>query len=218
MRSVDGAENLRFCWNPALGWLQVHCAELYPGDDVVDYIGVDVYDDSWAPNTYPLEDTAGTEFWKNAGKLLYSAEEMATRRDAAWQHLATQGGEANPGLNWFIKFAREHHKPLCFPEWGVSRRPDGHGGLDNPQFIARMWEVIMNPVNNVAWHCYFDVQAGDGAHQVSPGLTGAEKVFFPQSAVAFRELFGPAGIEKAQAQYGAVAAAQNTTGGAGAEP
>jgi hypothetical protein len=43
MRSVPGAEGLRFDWNPAIGVADVP-EEAYPGDEYVDIIGMDVYD------------------------------------------------------------------------------------------------------------------------------------------------------------------------------
>jgi len=55
--------------------------------------------------------------------------------------------------------------------------------------------------DNVAWpvwclegwskwklHCYFDVQAPDGHHQLSPGASGTME--FPLAAAKFKELFG----------------------------
>ena len=48
MRSVAGA-NFKFEWNPTLGDLgDGNLAQYYPGDHYVDYVGVDVYDQSWA--------------------------------------------------------------------------------------------------------------------------------------------------------------------------
>ncbi|MDO4628293.1 MAG: glycosyl hydrolase [Planctomycetia bacterium] len=173
MRAVPGAEKLEFCWNPALGWQQFPVDKCYPGDEFVDYIGVDVYDDCWAQDTYPLEDSM-------------SAEEKAARRARAWETIYY----SSFGLKWFRDFAKEHGKPLCFPEWGVSNREDRHGGLDNPEFIRKMLEFIADPENGVAWHAYFDVQAGDGHHQLSPGLN-QEKTEFPESAAVFRKMIKP---------------------------
>jgi hypothetical protein len=51
MRSVPGA-NFTFEWNPTLGDMGVgNLANYYPGNAFVDYIGADVYDQSWA--SYP---------------------------------------------------------------------------------------------------------------------------------------------------------------------
>lgn len=174
MRAVKGTQNLKFCWNPALGWQQFPAEQCYPGDDYVDYIGLDVYDESWGQNTYPLDESM-------------SEKERSERRDRAWNQTIFGG---NHGIKWYIDFAKEHKKPLCFPEWGVSKRADAHGGLDNPRFIERMYEVISQPDNNIAWHGYFDVSAPDGNHQLSEGLDNMQTIF-PQSAETFKRLFIP---------------------------
>ena len=56
-----------------------------------------------------------------------------------------------------------------------------------------MRAFISDPANNVAWHCYFDVNAPDGHHQLSPGVGERREnvtVEFPKAAARFRELFG----------------------------
>lgn len=87
-------------------------------------------------------------------------------------------------------FAAKHQKRFAIPEWGVNRRPDGHGGLDNVFFIEQMQAFIASPANRVYFHCYFDVQAPEGAHQVFPGISGEERTEFPESAKRFQKLFG----------------------------
>jgi hypothetical protein len=174
MRAVKGAEELRFCFNPALGWLQFPAEQAWPGDESVDYVGLDVYDESWAKDTYPLPADA-------------SAADTAARRERAWNEVLYNG---NHGLAFWRDFALRHGKPFSVPEWGVSKRADGHGGLDNPGFIEHMHAFLVDPANKVAFHSYFDVQAGDGHHQLSPGKSGAEKSDFPLSAARFKALFG----------------------------
>ena len=46
MRAVPGTA-FKWCWNPDWGYQQVAPSKVYPGDDVVDYVAEDVYDDSW---------------------------------------------------------------------------------------------------------------------------------------------------------------------------
>ncbi len=178
MRTVKGAEKLQFCWNPALGWQQFPSEQAYPGDDYVDIIGLDVYDDSWAGDTYPLTKDA-------------TAEDITTRRDKAWNDVIYGG---NMGIKSWSDFAKAHKKLFALPEWGVSRREDGHGGLDNPVFIERMHQFIADPSNNVYFHCYFDVQAPDGAHQLSSGIGEDEGIEFPKASARFRELFAQADV------------------------
>jgi hypothetical protein len=174
MRAVPGAGKLQFCWNPSLGYQGFPAEIAWPGDEFVDYVGLDVYDDSWLADTYPWP--AGT-----------SDADVAERQKKVWDQLIFDG---NHGLKFWSTFAAEHHKPLAIPEWGLDNREGGHGGLDNPYFIEQMHAFIFDPANHVAFHCYFDVQAPDGHHQLSPGLDGAEKTEFPRSAKRFKELFG----------------------------
>ncbi|MDQ3814538.1 MAG: beta-mannanase [Armatimonadota bacterium] len=174
MRAVPGAEKLKFCWNPALGWLQFPADQAWPGDEYVDFVGLDVYDDSWQSNTYPWPADA-------------TPEDIEARRHKVWNDVLLNGQH---GLMVYKNFAAKHNKPFSIPEWGVSKRQDTHGGLDNPYFIEQMHKFITDPANNVYFHCYFDVQAGDGHHQLSPGLSGTEATEFPLSAAKFKELFG----------------------------
>lgn len=173
MRAVPGTEKLQFCWNPTLGDQQFPAEQAWPGAEFVDYIGVDVYDETWNADTYPFP--AGA-----------SSEEITKRQTKVWDEWLMG---SKWGLAFWSKFAREQGKPLAIPEWGVNKREDGHGGLDNPLFIERMHAFISDPSNNVAFHCYFDVVAPDGNHQLSPGKAGNEQTAFPKSAAKFRALF-----------------------------
>ena len=172
-----GRERLTFCFNPALGYQGFPSEKAWPGDEFVDFVGPDVYDDSWLADTYPWPD--GTP-----------PAEVAARQKKVWDEVILGGDH---GLAFWTKFAAEHHKPVALPEWGVNDREDKHGGLDDPQFIERMHGFIADPANHVAFHSYFDVQAPDGRHQLSPGPKGDQKSEFPESAAQFKALFGGSG-------------------------
>jgi len=172
MRAVPGAENLHFNWNPNIGYQSYPPDKSWPGDEYVDSIGLDIYDDGYIPDTYPFPEGA-------------SEEEIEARRKKVWDfHLNSQYG-----LRWWSKFARKHGKPLAIPEWGVNIKKDGKGGLDNVLFVEGMHEFITDPENNVLFHCYFDIQAPDGHHQLSPGMNDFQTEF-PKAAARFKELFG----------------------------
>jgi hypothetical protein len=113
MRAVS--PGLRFDWNPtngANGMSATGVEAAYPGDAYVDYIGTDVYDQSW-----------GAHYTDPA---------------ARWNEYVTQRN----GLNWVASFASAHGKPISIPEWGLSIRSDGHGGGDNAYFIQHMYDWI----------------------------------------------------------------------------
>ena len=162
MRAVPG-QRFEFDWNVNNGHNAVDAMDFYPGDDVVDYVGVDVYDMSWANNTYPYPDGCDEAC-------------RADRQDTAWRDIVDDAR----GLRFWAAFAGQHGKPLSLPEWGLWNRPDGHGGGENPNFIRRMHEFI--ETHDVAYQAYFEYSAADGPHRLM--------VEFPESAPVFKELFG----------------------------
>lgn len=111
MRSVPGAA-FRFNWVSTLGMQQIRPDAVYPGDEYVDIIGQDVYNQTWRPNVNTPEER--------------------------WQDLLNQSF----GLKWLRDFAQAHGKPMSIPEWGTGTRPDGHAGGDDPYFITQMAEFI----------------------------------------------------------------------------
>jgi hypothetical protein len=188
MRAVPGADKLQFVWNPNLMPMTYDPEKAWPGDDVVDYVGVDVYDQSWAPNTYPIPANA-------------TPDEILARQKRAWDTVFNS--EKAYGLPYWTKFAAAHHKPITLPEWGVYNRADKHSGGDDPYFIQQMFNFIYNPANNVYFQCYFDVHAGDGNHQLCPDPTGQYPASsFPQSAALYQKLFSlPGGAPPAPAGH-----------------
>jgi Glycosyl hydrolase family 26 len=176
MRAVPGAKDLKFCWNPTLGDQQFPAEKAWPGDEFVDLVGVDVYDESWMPATYPWPATA-------------AAEEIEARRRRVWKTEILGGAH---GLAFWSRFARSHGKPLAVCEWGVKKRPNGHGGGDNPYFVEQMHQFLNDPANHASFHCYFDFncEPPDGLHQISPGEKGTDKTAFPIAAARFKTLFG----------------------------
>lgn len=149
-RSVPG-QRFKIVWNPAQGQQQIAPDKVYPGDDVVDIIGLDLYNQSWATNS--------------------------TDPEVRWKAVASQPY----GLDWLKDFATRHGKPMALPEWGTGTRPDGHGFGDDPTFINNVAAFIR--ANNVAYHTYWDYNAGDFNGEISSGRQ-------PLSAAAFKKDFG----------------------------
>jgi hypothetical protein len=115
MRSVPGAHFL-FDWNVNAGYRDIPLNSYYPGNDVVDIIGADVYDvgmpgDPKAPST-------------------------------RWASLASEPG----GLDQIVAFAHAHGKPLSFPEWGLVSAPDGGIGDDPAYTQGIVNAVSRSPV------------------------------------------------------------------------
>ncbi len=163
MRSVPG-QKLQFDWNVNVGDTTYDGTLYYPGSQYVDYIGVDVYDVSWTPSTYPYP--AGC-----------SAACRRGRQETVWERLSDGTG----GLSYWSSFARAKGKPMTLPEWGMWTRPDGHGGGDDPYFITQMYNFIDDPSNHVAYQSYLEADSSDGKHRLTT-LTEAGKTY--------RRLFG----------------------------
>ena len=166
MRAVPG-QQFAFDWNPNNGDAPIDAANYYPGDDVVDYIGVDAYDVAYTPDTYPYPADCDQPC-------------RAQHQKTAWDTSVFGGAR---GLNFWSGFAEQHGKPLSLPEWGLWQRADGHGGGDDADYLRRMSAFIADPAHRVAFQAYFEVDAPDGAHRLM--------TTFAQDGQVFRSLFGP---------------------------
>jgi hypothetical protein len=92
-RSVSG--RFRFDWCPNFGDTGMDPADAYPGDDYVDIIGMDIYDETiWCQIEDPV------------ARWAYNLQEPF-------------------GLNWHRDFARAHDKPMSYPEWGTGGNGSG---------------------------------------------------------------------------------------------
>ncbi len=170
MRAVPG-QQFQFLWNPILGTEHSDAEPAYPGDAYVDYIGVDVYDMSWLPHTYPLPDDA-------------SVERLAAARRSVWNTIL----DGSSGLRFWARYAADHGKRLAVPEWGLSERTDRHGGGDSPYFVERMLAFLADPATRPSFAMYFEADlllddAGLNLHRISCASS-----VFPQAAARFREI------------------------------
>ena len=115
-RSVPGAA-FSFDWTVNPGYRRIPFDSYYPGDDVVDIIGVDQYDGvAYAPNPLPTTDAA------------------------RWTAILAQQW----GLGDLMTYATAHGKPLSIPEWGlmVPGSSGGTGGGDDGYFVDRIAEIV----------------------------------------------------------------------------
>jgi hypothetical protein len=168
MREEPG-QNFEFDWNPSNGKGKYDAVRYYPGNDVVDYVGVDAYDASWAFRSYPYP--PGCDPVCRSG-----------RQRNAWSRWIYGGSR---GLRFWSQFARSKGKSMSLPEWGLWQRPDRHGGGDDPEYLRRMHAFITDPKNRVAYQAYFEFDANDGPHRLM--------TTYPESGQVFRELFGRPG-------------------------
>jgi hypothetical protein len=175
MRQTQPANQWKFVWNPTTAWWAAsYLGSVWPGDAYVDVVGIDIYDQSWVANTYPYPS-------------ICDAACRLARQQTAWNDLSWK-------LTTLRDFGLAHGKPMGIPEWGVAIRPDGHGGGDNPFFIQKMSDFIRERTNNVVFHSYFDVSAGDIDARLTDSVTGdspSGATRLPSAAALYKQLFGP---------------------------
>lgn len=90
MRAVPG-QAFSFDWNPNIGPGQFPAEQAWPGDGYVTTVGVDAYDQSWVPGTYPISSTA-------------TAAERLTAEQTAWKDILS----GDHGLAFWSAFAHNH--------------------------------------------------------------------------------------------------------------
>jgi hypothetical protein len=153
MRSAHGAR-FTFDWCCACGRNEIAPDSVYPGDDVVDIIGMDVY----------------TRYY-NAFDAVPALR---------WNSLKTTPF----GLDWLVRFSRQHEKKLSVPEWGTGEAltPDGgSGGGDDALFVENMAGFLRE--NRAAYSDYWDFHAPDYNARVSDGE-------HPRAGAALMSFFG----------------------------
>jgi Glycosyl hydrolase family 26 len=129
-----------FIWNPYIGQGTMGpssgAENTYPGDAVVDLIGLDAYDGNWA-GLYP-------QAWESVTSV---AQQLVSD---------TLTGEWD-GLRGWQSFALEHGKQLCFPEWGLRLWKDAgvyHGGGDNALLVHAMADWMTGA--GAAFHAFWE--------------------------------------------------------------
>ena len=163
MKSVS--PSLRFDWTGDPGYTQNEVSA-YPGDQYVDIIGSDVYDQ---PPGFAWN--AITKTWVDP--------------QAAWASFL-------PKLRWQRDFAIAHGKPVSYPEWGLSgvnAEVTADVGGDDPTFIQGMYDWLNSlPASgpgSLEYHSYFN-EDPDSNHRLDVG-------HFPNASARFQALFGATG-------------------------
>jgi hypothetical protein len=180
MRGLPG-QALQFEWSSSDDIAFMNSSDLeaaWPGDNYVDVIGVNAYDVSWVPNSYPIPSGCDQSC-------------LSSRRTVAWNDMMR-------GVYQMRDRAKARNKVLSIPEWGLWQRADGHGGGDNADYIQRMYSFVKDANNRVLYQMYFDIDYVDGGHQISDvsgsGLSGSAghgyQTVFPVAAAKYKALFG----------------------------
>lgn len=115
MRAVPGA-HFTFDWTINGNYRAIAFDSYYPGDDVVDSIGISQYD--WAATTVGLNQP--TRFANQLG----------------W----------SDGLGALVAYAHSHGKPLSLSEWGLVDTAKAGGGGDDAYFVDQLGLIIKQNV------------------------------------------------------------------------
>src|ERR1700751_106437 len=178
MRSVSGS-NDKFIWNPIdtsnSSCPGVHLEDLYPGDNYVDAVALDVYD---GIGTQISSDAARfTDLLNGTGNGGYVA---VTPNAINGQNFNGQGY----GMKWLAAFGKEHNKEISLPEWGLESTSQNAGGGDDAYFITQMaaWIKANATGPTLFWN------SGNGTLPLDiPNETNGNT---PNASAAFKVAFG----------------------------
>ncbi|MFO1072127.1 MAG: hypothetical protein U1E17_05460 [Geminicoccaceae bacterium] len=133
LRAVPG-QSFTIDWNMgAKGTFPYHVDRMYPGDDVVDVIGVQQYDRC-----------------------------PPSRSEAEWLARANSvnpRAESSPvGIYRWLDYATSKGKRLSVPEWGIGgpRSVCRQPGIDNAVVIRKMYEFFRDHADQIAYEGYFN--------------------------------------------------------------
>jgi glycosyl hydrolase family 26 len=133
MRAVSGT-HFRFTWNVNVCTGDIPLRNWYPGDAVVDVIGVDAYD----------VDCSDNKDVKTEGWTAYYTDSHDTGANPP------PTNSQFPSLKNIVAFAAEssHLKSLGIPEWGLTE------GDDDPAYVDGIASVVSS--NNTTYQTYYD--------------------------------------------------------------
>jgi hypothetical protein len=177
MRSVSGG-NFKFIWNPidssSSSCPHVKLENLYPGDNYVDVVALDVYD---GIGTKISSDAARySDLLNGTGNGGYTA---VTPNAISGQTFGGQGY----GMNWLAAFGKEHNKEISLPEWGLMSTSLNEGGGDDAYFVTHMADWIKANATGPALFWNY----GQGTLQLQiPGYTNGAT---PNATAAFKAAF-----------------------------
>jgi hypothetical protein len=138
--------------NPPVKW-----ATYYPGDDVVDIISIDLYDNGSGGNF-----TADNKSWKTMGLGSFDAESGSVR-----------------GMRGILEFARHRGKKMALDEWAATNQSlSPTDGANNDFFVAAVFAFLMEHQDEIEYEVYFNSDR-KRRHQIFPPVDYNER---PSSA------------------------------------
>lgn len=183
MRSVSGA-NFKFVWNPidtsSSSCPGVHMEDLYPGDNYVDVVALDVYD---GIATKMTDSERYADLLNGTGSGGYIAESPETVNGQSFK------GEGY-GLKWLAAFGKAHNKEISLPEWGLMSKSLDAGGGDDAYFMTQMANWIKANVTGPA--IFWNQGSSDGTGTLTldvPNYTNGQSSATPNATAVFKSAF-----------------------------
>jgi hypothetical protein len=143
-KTIIGSTQAKLVWN--LVWQHdtyLRLGRYYPGDSVVDVIGLDIYDNG---NFYVINSDAN---W------------LRTLGDYA---AGVNGGSAR-GLDGVLAFANLHSKQVSLDEWAPLNGTDDTNPVNNSFFPGHLFSWLSSNASSIAFEAYFNSAA---THQIAP--------------------------------------------------
>jgi len=184
VHSVQGAK-IYTVWNPTVAqWSAFDISTAYPGDDVVDVIGLDIYSTVWPGSLYDWQYNNGT-----MAKNVAEWSKSSVNREHYWTYPGANQWAPTSMQGWgmlsHLQFAKLHKKPISFPESGVGVGPSypDNGIMDDGDFPVYLRKQIDAAGLECLYINIWDVNVGDGLWRFSDGNK-------PAAAAAWRTAFG----------------------------
>lgn len=192
-RAAELGMNVAIAWNPcAVTGEDTPTDAMYPGDDVVDIISLDIYSSvswakdrtNWGPDGKPMGTAPDLKAWA----------ELADNRRHFWLYPDATASDPTGargsgwGLAKHIAFAKSHRKPIAISETGVGRSPGApNSGIDDDGELPRLlWEQLRNYPHGIDHVIIWSLDEGD----FRGNFLDNTKWPHPLAKAAWRKYFG----------------------------
>lgn len=154
----------KIVWNVLKNTRQ-RIGDYYPGDDVVDIISVDIYDNGSGGYCNSPQSSA----WNNFCRGFYNPSTGISK-----------------GVAGALAFARQRGKKIGVDEWGATNDDlAASNGANNSYFVQGMYDFFWANSQYIEYESYFN-RAGGGRHQIWPKTS-----YNPLPSDAYQEKYRP---------------------------
>jgi Ca2+-binding RTX toxin-like protein len=165
---VAGVE-AKVVWNPNMtNWSGVATEEMYPGDQYVDVVGLDIYSPQYPIDWYDVTDG-------NVDGSFAEWTSSAANRMGYWDYgditQWNRDGATGSGFGLLdaIAFAKAHNKPFALPETGAGGDGSTNGPVDDGAFPTYLRDRLAEAGVTLEFANIWDATMGDGNWKFSDG-------------------------------------------------